>query len=118
MPIKVFIVGPYNDSAEHLVRERRTHEMLDVFHELLECGFAPYCPLWTHYAHEYAPQPRDAWLALASAWLETCDCVYMMPQCRERPESAAWAEAEHARMMGKPVFDDIYLLKRAFFTKE
>jgi hypothetical protein len=115
--IKVFIVGPYDDDATIKVRQQRTLDMLDVCHDLLDYGFAPYCPLWTHYAQEYRSRSRDSWLALAVEYLTVCDCVYMMPQCTERPESAAFAEADRAKALGKPVFYDVDVMRQAYIIK-
>ena len=106
--VRVYIAAPYTkgDVAKNVRLAMR------YWHELAVDGrFAPFCPHLSHFLHLHRPQPWEFWIEQDLAWLEVCDAVL-----RLAGESAgADKEAEHARSLGIPVFEDLHVLSCHFF---
>lgn len=47
--------------------------------ELLDAGYAPYCPHLTHFWQSIHPQTYEQWLALDFEWLPLCDVLLRLP---------------------------------------
>ena len=73
--IKIFISGPYTkgDVAQNV------KVAMDMSNELMNRGFAPYCPHLTHFLHMNHWQPYEKWLALDCEYLVLCDGVIRLP---------------------------------------
>ena len=52
---------------------------MDVTNELIERGFAPYCPHLTHFLHINNFQPYEKWLELDLEYLKVCDMLLRIP---------------------------------------
>jgi len=80
---------------------------MDVAHELLNRGYAPFTPTLSHYMELRNPRPEHDWLKLDFEFLVLCDVLI-----RIRPEKngeeiiskGANMEEELARKTGIPVF--------------
>lgn len=107
--IRVFIAMPYGDDNDLGVRQSRTEESMEVWHRLSGAGFYPFCPLLSHFLHEYMPRPRDHWLAQSSSWVDVCDCVLALGVS----EGIA-LETNRALSQKKPVFRSIESLGMAY----
>lgn len=68
---RVYIASPYSrgDKIANVVKS------LEVAERLIELGYAPYCPLLTHFYDTLFPHPADYWLALDLEWLKASDVV-------------------------------------------
>ena len=97
--IKVFISSPYS-IGDPVVNVRN---QIDAADELIECGYAPYVPLLSHFQHLVHPQAYRTWMALDHEWLIVCDCLLRLPGISD----GADREVEQARTMGIPVFSTI-----------
>jgi hypothetical protein len=95
-PIRVYVAGPYT-KGDVAVNVKRA---MDMALELLDGGYAPYCPHLTHFLHIHYPHAYDEWLALDLEWLECCEAVVRLPG------ESAGADREVARAieLGLPVF--------------
>ena len=100
---RVFIAGPYSkgDVAQNVKRA------MDVANDLIEAGFAPFCPHLTHFLHMNHHQPYDKWLDIDRMYLEVCDAVLRIPG----ESNGADLEVKKAKELGIPVFYSLNDLK-------
>jgi len=97
--ITVFISSPYTLGDVALnVREQMT-----TADKLINMGFAPFVPLYTHFQHMVYPQPYETWLSLDFVWVEKCDCLLRL----EGESKGADREVEKAYELEKQVFYSI-----------
>lgn len=96
---RVFISGAYTlgDVAQNV------KAAMETANQLIQSGFAPYCPHLHHFMHMNSPQPYDKWLEIDNAFLITCDAVLRIPG----ESSGADKEVQLAIENGIPVFYDI-----------
>lgn len=83
---------------------------MDTANELIELGFAPFCPHLTHFLHLNHAQPYEKWLALDAAFLKTCDAVIRI----DGESNGADKEIELAKTLGIPIFFNITELSDFF----
>ena len=69
--IKVYIASPYTigDIAVNVKLQIDTADLL------IEKGFAPFVPLYSHFQHLVHPRPYTDWTALDLEWITVCDCL-------------------------------------------
>lgn len=94
--IKVYIASPYTN-GDHL---ENVNVQMDMYSELMDLGFLPFAPLYTHYIHTRNPKTYDEWMEVDYAWIDVCDCVLRLPG----ESGGADLEDKHAQLTGKPVF--------------
>lgn len=92
----VYIASPYT-KGDVAVNVRTS---IDAADEIASWGFAPFCPLLTHFWHMVHPHPVDFWYAQDLKWLERCDALVRLPG----ESSGADAEVKRAIELGLPVF--------------
>lgn len=94
--IKVYIASPYTlgDLAVNVKRQ------MDVAHILIEEGFAPFVPLYSHFQHMAHPQPYSTWIKLDLEWVESCDCLLRL----EGESEGADGEVRYAKELGIKIF--------------
>ena len=73
--IRVYIASPYTIGD----KEENVKNSLKVGNDLINMGFAPFCPLLTHYQDMNFPQSYETWLNLDFEWLMQCNCVLRLP---------------------------------------
>ncbi|MFI5150916.1 MAG: DUF4406 domain-containing protein, partial [Bacteroidia bacterium] len=73
---------------------------MDIANELMNLGFAPYCPHLTHFLHINNWQPYEKWLELDCEYLLICDAVLRL----EGESSGADKEVILAQKNNIPVF--------------
>ena len=97
--IRVYIASPYRigDKPENVLRSFR------VGNELLDKGFYPYCPLYSHYLDEMQPREESKWMEIDEVWLLQCD--YLLRLSGE--STGADHEVKFAMQHGIPVVYDI-----------
>ena len=93
---KIYIASPYTlgDVAVNVKNS------IDAANELIKHGFAPYCPLLSHFHHMIHPQEYDVWMDVGLTWLVQCDAVLRLPG----ESKGADIECQIALEGGIPVF--------------
>lgn len=94
--IRVYLASPYTlgDTAVNVKFQ------MDIADRLIDAGFAPYVPLYSHFQHMAHPRPYEDWVKLDLAWVEACDCLLRLGG--ESP--GADNEVKYAESLGKKVF--------------
>ena len=97
--IKVYIASPYTigDVAVNVKRQ------LDCADELMNLGFAPFAPLYSHFQHMAHPRPYTDWIKVDLEWVASCHCLLRL----EGESTGADGEVAHAEKLGIPVFYSI-----------
>lgn len=100
--IKVYIASPYTlgDVDDNVRRQ------LDCANELMNLGFAPFVPLYSHFQHMIHPRPYQDWMILDLEWVKSCDCLLRL----KGESKGADIEVEVAKSLNIPVFYSIDLL--------
>lgn len=94
--IKVYIASPYTIGDTEL----NVRTQIDVADKLMNVGFAPFVPLFSHFQQLIHPRPYQDWMDIDLEWVSNCDCVL-----RLKGESrGADEEVKHAQVLGIPVF--------------
>jgi hypothetical protein len=73
--IKIFVSGPYSKGD---ILHNVTSAM-DISNDLINAGFAPYCPHLTHFLNLNNYQPYEKWLQLDLEYLNVCDALLRFP---------------------------------------
>jgi len=94
--VRVYIASPYT-IGDHAVNVKRQMDMVD---ELMDLGFVPFAPLYSHFQHMMHPRPYTDWMRVDFVWVETCDCVLRL----NGESRGADDEVNHAHNVGNPVF--------------
>jgi len=94
--ITVYIASPYTKGDTVL----NVRESLLAADKLVDLGYAPYCPLLSHFWHYLSPKPYEVWTKLDLEWVLRCDCLLRLPG----ESSGADAEVAAAKALGIPVF--------------
>lgn len=103
--LKIYIASPYTigDVAVNVKRQ------LDVADELMDMGFAPFAPLYSHFQHMAHPRPYTDWIKVDLEWVAACDCVLRL----DGESKGADGEVEYAKRIGIPVFYSMEELKKS-----
>src|SRR6056297_3218373 len=72
---KIYIASPYTKGDTAL----NVKAQIDVADELIDLGFAPFCPLYSHFQHMIHPRPYEDWIRLDNVWVLACDAVLRLP---------------------------------------
>jgi hypothetical protein len=94
--ITVYVASPYTKGDP----QENTNISFDCALDLIEAGFAPYAPLYSHYLHLRRPQDYHVWTKLDLIWVLKCDCLLRLPG----ESSGADGEVEFAKINNIPVF--------------
>jgi len=96
---KVYIASPYTlgDVAVNVKFQ------MDTFDELVDLGFAPFVPLYSHFQHMMHPRPYEDWVRLDFEWINVCDCLLRLGG----ESKGADTEVEYAKKLGIPVYYSI-----------
>jgi len=97
--IKVYIASPYTlgDVAVNVKLQ------LDTVDELMNKGFAPFAPLYSHFQHIAHPRPYQDWVKIDLEWVKVCDCLLRL----DGESKGADGEVSYAKELGLPVFYSI-----------
>lgn len=96
---RVYIAGPYSNEDENIV-ETNVKKAMDMANDLIEAGFAPFCPHLTHFLHKNQPQPYEKWLEIDFIFLESCDALIRL----EGKSPGADKEVKLAEYLGIKVY--------------
>ena len=99
--VKVYIASPYTkgDVAVNVKNQ------MDCSNTLMDLGFVPFTPLYSHFQHMAHPRPYTEWIEYDKTWVLACDALYRIPS--EIESTGADNEVELAHDYGIPVFHDI-----------
>ena len=94
--IKVYIASPYTlgDVAVNVKVQ------IDAADKLIDAGFAPFAPLYSHFQHMAHPRPYQDWVKLDMEWVKVCDCLLRL----DGKSSGADDEVKLAKKLNLPVF--------------
>lgn len=92
---KVYIASPYT-LGDVAVNVRRQMECAD---SLIDLGFVPFVPLYTHFQHMYSPKNWDVWLEQDLEWVKVCDILLRL----DGESTGADIEVKTAKEAGIPV---------------
>lgn len=97
--IRVYIASPYTkgDVAVNVKMQ------LDCAHELMDMGYAPFAPLYSHFQHMAHPRPYEDWIKLDLEWIKACHCILRLPG----ESSGADGEVKFAKEINMPVFHSV-----------
>ena len=106
--IKVYIASPYTlgDVAVNVKRQ------IDAADELMNLGFAPLAPLYSHFQHIVHPRPYQDWINVGLEWVTVCDCVLRL----DGESSGADIEVILAEANNIPVFYSMSELCKKYMT--
>jgi len=104
--IKVYIASPYTigDVAVNVKRQ------IDAADELMNLGFVPFAPLYSHFQHMIHPRPYQDWVRTDIEWVKVCDCLLRL----DGESPGADDEVILAKGLGKPVYYSIQELNDAY----
>ena len=100
--IKVYVAGPlstggYSDSCANI------RHAIDVGHELMTKGFAPYVPHYSHFANLFHMRTWQEWMDQDKIWVNSCQALLRLPgESKGADVEVGWAQA--ARI---PVFTTV-----------
>ncbi len=102
--IKVYIASPYTlgDVAVNVKLQ------IDTVNELMDEGFAPFAPLYSHFQHMVHPRPYQDWIDICLEWVGVCDCLLRLGG----ESKGAEGEIKLANELGLPIFystDELYM---------
>jgi hypothetical protein len=97
--IKVYIASPYTlgDVAVNVKRQITTADYL------MDLGYAPFVPLYSHFQHMFHPRPYTDWIDIDLEWVKVCDYVLRL----DGESSGADGEVALAVSLGIPVVYNI-----------
>lgn len=104
--ITVYIASPYTKGN----KLENVKKSFDVALELIDLGFAPYAPLYSHYLEERSPRPYETWTKLDNEWVLRCNCLLRLPG----ESSGADKEVELAKEIQIPVFYSVTELAKYY----
>ena len=109
MKSKIYIASPYTlgDVAVNVKFQ------LDTANELMNLGFAPFVPLYSHFQHMVHPRPYQDWIDIDLEWIDVCD--YLLRLGGE--SKGADGEVAYALNLGIPVFYSIDELINYIYNK-
>jgi len=97
--VKVYIASPYTlgDVAVNVKMQ------LDKVNELMDLGYAPFAPLYSHFQHMAHPRPYEDWIKIDLEWVRVCDCVLRIGG----ESKGADGEVDLAINLGKPIYYNV-----------
>ena len=97
--IKVYLASPYTlgDVAVNVKLQ------IDTVDELMNYGFAPFAPLYSHFQHMSHPRSYQDWIDIDMEWVRVCDCLLRLGGESKGAED----EIKLAKSLGMPVFYSI-----------
>jgi hypothetical protein len=106
----VYIASPYTKGNVAV----NVKTQIDCYALLMDKGYAPFAPLYSHFQEMAHPRPYEQWIELDLTWVEVCDCLLRLPS----ESSGADGEVEFALKLDKPVFYSIASLRKHYEEHE
>jgi len=86
---KVYIASPYSigDAGDNVRLQMETYA------ELVQYGFAPMAPLWSHFQHIFKPETWETWMEIDEAWVKVSDFLLRIGgESKGADIEVAWAK--------------------------
>lgn len=111
----IYIASPYT-VGDTAINVRVQMQAAD---NLMDHGYCPIVPLFSHFQHMHKPRPYQDWLAIDFEKIKRCDALLRLPG----DSSGADSEVELAKAIGIPVyfsFEDLFAsgLGGSYFGEE
>lgn len=107
--ITVYIASPYT-KGDVAVNVKTQLDCADV---LMDLGYAPFAPLYSHFQHMAHPRHYQDWIKVDLEWVLRCDCLLRL----QGESSGADGEVKFALQNNIPVFFGIDELKKHYEQK-
>jgi uncharacterized protein DUF4406 len=107
----IFLVGPINNGKE--VASININKAFIYGRRIREAGCLVYIPHFHHFWDIVMPSPDEEWTEYGHEIISTCNGLFLMPDWVT--SSGARSDVEFARRIGKPLFEDLDVLKRWAF---
>lgn len=93
---KIYIASPYTkgDVAVNVKRQ------IDCADELMNLGYAPFAPLYSHFQHMAHPRAYEDWVRIDLVWVTVCDALLRL----DGESVGADGEVRYARDHNIPVY--------------
>ena len=106
--IRIYIASPYTlgDVAVNV------RNQIDTANELMNLGFCPIVPLFSHFHHMIFPRPYEDWLKIDFAKIEMCHALLRL----DGESKGADREIEYAVKLGIPVCYSLLQVVKYFNT--
>lgn len=105
--IRVYLASPYT-LGDTAVNVKHQMDMVDF---LMDKGFAPFAPLYSHFQHMVHPRPYEDWIEIDLVWVRACDCLLRMGG----ESKGADGEVAEAKRLGIPVFFNVDDLLKYYY---
>lgn len=112
----IYIASPYTKGDQAL----NVRFQCEVFSRLIQKGFVPVAPLWSHYQQIFRPLPYEVWLSYDYQIIRRCDALLRLNASviligsviddvvyAQAESTGADREVEFAKSINLPVFFDI-----------
>ena len=108
--IKIYIASPYTlgDVAVNVKLQ------IDIADDLMNNGFAPFVPLYSHFQHMAHPRPYQDWVNIDLEWVASCDAVLRLGG----ESKGADGEVEYALKNNILVFYDLHTLYNFYINNK
>jgi hypothetical protein len=108
--ITVYVTGPYTVPDPDV----NTVAAISIANSLLDLGFAPFVPHFSHYWNRLFPRDYEEWMQLDFTWLSVCNAMFWLPGISSgRDRESALAVNE-----GIPIFDDLNEIDQFFLERK
>ncbi len=107
---RIYISGPLTSSGNDW---KNVDAAIVVTRELIEAGFAPFCPHLSLHVDPIGEYPHDTWMQVDLPWVAVSDAMIRMPG----ESKGADIEEDHAATIGVPVFGSVAELVEHFAGK-
>lgn len=90
--MRVYVAGPLSTGTYYEVTKNIRHA-IDIGERLLETGYAPYVPHYSHFWNLFHPHTWEAWMKLDYEWLKVCDALLRLPgESKGADQEVKWAQ--------------------------
>jgi len=115
--IKIYIASPYtNGDAAMNVKFQ-----MEIADKLMDLGFFPFVPLYSHFQHMFRPRKYNEWLEVDYVWIAQCDGLirfYPIQNGVVLDSKGADLEEIEAKRLGIPIFYSIEELVNYYKEKK
>ncbi len=99
----VYLATPYTKGDVAI----NIHNAIKLAEQIVELGYIPYVPIWTHFWHIISPHPWEYWMKIDEEIMLRCDCVLR----GDGESNGADIEIERAQQAGMPIYFSIEELR-------
>ncbi len=104
---RIYISGPLTSSGNE---RENVAKAIAVTRDLIEAGFAPFCPHLSLQVDPVGEYPHATWMAVDLPWVTVADAVLRIPG----ESLGSDIETDHAAVNGVPIFSSVAECKAWF----